>query len=152
MHIKCNGITFHSWKFSSSNFLTQKHFKLLTFKLISIFFRRPVSKVLDQVLYFILGFYDFIDSTVSLYIIRKHQKTSGFAVFRGYRKRPVAWMGWSKLHGISYQSLLTYIWPGGRATKTKTNPRKLNLKLRLIQFEQIVLLFESLDLLQGRYI
>ena len=152
MHIKCNGITFHSWKFSSSNFLTQEHFKLITFKLISIFFRRPVSKVLDKVLYFILGFYDFIDSVVSLYILRKHQKTSGFAVFRGHRKRPAAWNGLieASRYFLPISSDVHLAWR--KSNKNKNQSQKLNLKLRLIQFELIVLLFESLDLLQGRYI
>ena len=56
MWIKWNGIIFHSWKCSSYNFLTQEHCKLLTFKLISIFIRAPVSKVLDKVLFLEVGF------------------------------------------------------------------------------------------------
>ena len=61
MQIKRNG-TYENlwkpsilWKFSSYNFLTQEHCKLIVFKLISTFFRRLVSKVLDRILCFNLG-------------------------------------------------------------------------------------------------
>ena len=37
-------ITFHSWKFSSYNFLTQEHWKLIIFKFISTFLWPAVSK------------------------------------------------------------------------------------------------------------
>ena len=50
MQIKCNEITFNSWKFSSYNFLTQEHCKLITFKLALTFLRPPVSTVLYKVL------------------------------------------------------------------------------------------------------
>ena len=55
MSIKFNRITFYSRKFSSYIFLSQGHYKLITFRLISTSFRPPVSKVLDKVLCFILG-------------------------------------------------------------------------------------------------
>ena len=79
MQIKCNGITFHSLKFSSYNFLTQEQFKLTTFKLIiSTFFRPPVSKVMDKVLCFILGceiffFFFFVFFEVLRQLLLEHQ-------------------------------------------------------------------------------
>ena len=49
MQIKYYGITFDSWKFSSYNVLTPEHCKLITFKLISTFFRPSISKLLHKV-------------------------------------------------------------------------------------------------------
>ena len=53
--ISFNGITFHSWKESSYNLLTQEHWRLIIFFCILTFFRPPCLKSEHKVSFFIFG-------------------------------------------------------------------------------------------------